>query len=166
MSVAPALRGAVLSLDKDQPVREIRTMDDLVTESYGAVRFPMALLWIFSGLALLLSAVGIFGVMSYTVSRRTQEMAIRMALGARPLGVARLVLREGMGVTLAGIAVGLLGALALSRVMANYIYGVTSTDPLTFIAAPLVLSSVALLASYLPARRAARVDLVVALRYE
>src|SRR5579871_4737642 len=151
MSVAPALRGAVLSLDKDQPVREIRTMDDLVTESYGAVRFPMALLWIFSGLALLLSAVGIFGVMSYTVSRRTQEMAIRMALGASRREVLGLVLREGLGVTLIGVALGLAGALALSRVMANYVYGITSTDPLTFALASVMLIAVALLASYLPA---------------
>ena len=166
MSVVPALRDAVLSLDKEQPVNRIRTMNDIVSETYGTIRFPMTLLWIFSALALLLSAVGIFGVMSYTVSRRTQEMAIRMALGASRREVLRLVLREGLGVTLFGVALGLAGALVLSRVMAGYVYGITSTDPLTFAVASLLLTSVALLASYLPARRAARIDLVTALRYE
>jgi putative ABC transport system permease protein len=166
MSLAPALRDAVLSLDKEQPVRRIQTMNEIVSDTYGAIRFPMTLLWIFAALALVLSAVGIFGVMSYTVSRRTQEMAIRMALGARRHEVLRLVLREGIAVTLVGAALGLAGALALSRVMANYVYGITSTDPLAFVLAPLLLIVVAFLATYLPARRAARVDLLVALRYE
>ena len=166
MSLAPALRDAVLSLDREQPVRRVRTMSEIVSDTYGAIRFPMTLLWIFAALALILSAVGIFGVMSYAVNRRTQEMAIRMALGARYGEVLRLVLWEGMGVTLVGVAIGLAGALALSRVMANYVYGITSTDPLAFTMAPLLLTVVALLASYMPARRAARVDLVVALRYE
>ena len=166
MSVVPAIRDAVLSLDKEQPVNRIRTMNDIVSETYGAIRFPMTLLWIFSALALVLSAVGIFGVMSYAVSRRTQEIAIRMALGASRREVLRLILREGLAVTILGEALGLGGAIILSRVMAGYVYGVTSTDPLTFGAASLLLTGAALLASYVPARRAARVDLVVALRYE
>ena len=166
MSIVPGVRDAVLALDKEQPVNRIRPMSEIVAETYGALRFPMALLWIFSALALALSATGIFGVMSYTVSRRTQEMAIRMALGAGHRDVLRLVLREGLAVTLCGVALGLAGALALSRVIAGYVYGVTSTDPLTFAAASLVLIVVALLASYLPARRAAKVDPIVALRYE
>ena len=166
MSVVPALRDAVLSLDKEQPVNDIRTMNEIVSDTYGAIRFPMTLLWVFSALALTLSAVGIFGVMSYTVSRRTQEMAIRMALGASRREVLRLVLREGLGVTLSGVALGLVGAVVLSRVMAGYVYGIRSTDPLTFAAASLLLIVVALLASYIPARRAARIDTMVALRYE
>ena len=166
MSVVPAIRDAVLSLDKEQPVNEIRTMSEIIAQTYGALRFPMALLWVFSALALVLSAVGIFGVMSYAVSRRTQEIAIRMALGASRREVLRLVLKEGLGVTALGVALGLAGALALSRVMQGYVYGITSTDPLTFTVACLLLTFVAMLASYIPAQRAARVDPMVALRYE
>jgi predicted permease len=166
MSVVGAVRGAVRSLDKEQPVNRIQTMNEIVAETYGAIRFPMTLLWIFSALALLLSAVGIFGVMSYTVSRRTKEMAIRMALGASRRAMLGLVLQEGLLVTLFGVALGLAGALVLSRIMAGYVYGITSTDPLTFAATSMLLTAVALLASYIPARRAAKVDPTVALRYE
>jgi putative ABC transport system permease protein len=166
MTVVGAVRDAVLSLDKEQPVNRIRTLDEIVSETYGAIRFPMTLLWIFSALAVVLSAVGIFGVMSYTVSRRTKEMAIRMALGASHREMLGLVLQEGLLVTLIGVALGLAGALVLSRVMAGYVYGITSTDPPTFAATSLLLTAVALLASYIPARRAAKVDPTVALRYE
>jgi putative ABC transport system permease protein len=166
MSVMPAVRNAVLALDKEQPVHDIRTMSEIVSETYGAIRFPMTLLWIFAALALVLSAVGIFGVMSYSVSRRTQEMAIRMALGASRGEVQRMVLREGLRVTALGVAIGLAAALALSRVMAGYVYGITSTDPVTLVGASLLLTLVALLASYLPARRATRVNPMIALRYE
>jgi putative ABC transport system permease protein len=166
ISVAAAVREAVRSLDKEQPVNRIRTMTEIVSETYGTIRFPMTLLWIFSALALILSAVGIFGVMSYTVSRRTKEMAIRMALGASGREMLGLVLQEGLIVTLSGVALGLAGAVVLSRVMAGYVYGITSTDPLTFAATSLLLTAIALLASYIPARRAARVDPTVALRYE
>jgi len=166
MSVMPAVRNTVLALDKEQPVNDVRTMSEIVSETYGAIRFPMMLLWIFAGLALVLSAVGIFSVMSYSVSRRSQEMAIRMALGARRREVQLMVLREGLRVTALGVAIGLGSALALSRVMAGYVYGITSTDPVTLVGASLLLTLVALLASYLPARRATRVDPMTALRYE
>ena len=166
MTIVSALRDAVLALDREQPVNNVRTMSEIVSQTYGAIRFPMTLLWIFAALALVLSAVGIFGVMSYTVSRRTQEMAIRMALGASRREVLRLVLREGLRVTALGVALGLAGSLALSRVMANYVYGITSTDPVTLAVASLLLMFVALLASYLPARRATRVNPMTALRYE
>jgi putative ABC transport system permease protein len=166
MSVMPAVRNLVLALDKEQPVNDIRTMSEIVSQTYGAIRFPMTLLWIFAALALVLSAVGIFGVMSYSVSRRTQEIAIRMALGASRREVQRMVLGEGLRVTALGVAIGLAGALALSRVMAGYVYGITSTDPVTLVGASLLLLLVALLASYLPARRATRVNPMTALRYE
>jgi putative ABC transport system permease protein len=166
LSVVPAVRAAVLALDSEQPVNNITTLEEMVAETYGSIRFPMTLVWIFASLALVLSAVGIFGVMSYTVSRRTNEMAIRIALGAGRREVLRLVLREGLGVTLFGVALGLIVALALSRVMSGYVYGIKATDPLTFAAAALVLVSVALAASYIPARRATRVDPIVALRHE
>lgn len=166
MSVVPAVRDTVMALDREQPVNNIRTMSEIVSLTYGSLRFPMTLLWIFATLALVLSAVGIFGVMSYTVSRRTQEMAIRMALGASRREVLRLVLREGLGVTAIGVAIGLVAALALSRVMSGYVYGITATDPLTLIGASLLLTLVALFASYLPARRAMKVDPIRALRYE
>ncbi|MGH9583459.1 MAG: FtsX-like permease family protein, partial [Bryobacteraceae bacterium] len=166
MSIVPALRDAVRSIDKEQPINRIRTMDEIVSETYGTIRFPMTLLWIFSALALVLSAVGIFGVMSYTVSQRTRELAIRMALGASRGEILQLILGEGLGVTLLGIALGLAAALGLSRIMAGYLYGITATDPLTFALASLLLAMVALLASYIPARRAAKVDPIVALRHE
>jgi putative ABC transport system permease protein len=166
MSVVPDLRQAVLAVDRQQPINGIRTMDEMVAQTYGRIRFPMTLLWIFSGLALILSAVGIFGVMSYTVTRRTRELAVRMALGASRQNVLSLVLREGLWVTLFGVGVGLLAALAFSRVMTQYLYGIRSTDPLTLGSACVLLILVAVLAAYIPARRAAKVDPLVALRYE
>ena len=164
--VMPAVRAAVAALDKDEPLNDIRTMDQIISQNYGAIRFPMTLLWIFAALALVLSAVGIFGVMSYTVSRRRQEMAIRIALGASRRDVLGLVLREAVRVTALGVVLGLVIAVALSRVMAGYIYGITATDPLTLVGASMLLASVALLASYLPARRATTIDTIATLRYE
>jgi putative ABC transport system permease protein len=166
MTVVPSIRDAVLALDKEQPLNNIRLLTEMVAQTYGTLRFPMMLVWIFAALALVLSAIGIFGVMSYAVSRRTQELAIRMALGADRRTVLRLVLREGLGVTLIGVSIGLAAALGLSRVMAGYVYGIKSTDPLTYAAAALLLMLVALAACYLPARRAMHVEPIQALRIE
>ena len=158
LSVVPAIREAVLALDKEQPVRDVMLLSDLVAQLYGTLRLPMMLVWIFAALALLLSAVGIFGVMSYTVSRRTQELAIRMALGADRTAVMQLILREGLVVALSGVVIGLAISLGLSRVMAGYLYGIRSIDPLTYTIAPLLLLAIALLACYVPARRAIRIQ--------
>ena len=166
MTVVPSIREEVLSLDKEQPLTEVRLLSEMVAETYGTLRFPMMLVWIFAALALVLSAIGIFGVMSYTVGRRTQELAIRMALGADRSTMLRLVLREGLRLTLAGVAIGLAAALALSRVMAGYVYGIKSTDPLAFAAAALLMMLAALAACYIPARRAIGVDPMRALRTE
>jgi predicted permease len=166
MSVIPSVRDAVLALDSEQPVRDVRLLADVVEQTYGTLRFPMLLVWIFASLALVLSAVGIFGVMSYTVSRRTQELAIRIALGADRPRILRLILREGMALTLAGVALGLTTSLALSHIMAGYVYGIRSTDPLTYAVAALLLLVTAFLACYLPARRAMRIAPTRALRVE
>ena len=166
MTVVPSIREAVLAIDKEQPVHDVMLLTDQIAQSYGTLRFPMTLVWIFATLALVLSAVGIFGVMSYTVSRRSHELAIRMALGADRVMVLRQILREGLGVTLIGVVIGLAVALCLSRIMASYVYGIKATDPLTYAAATLVLVLTALAACYLPARRAASVDPMRALRNE
>jgi len=166
MTVVPSIREEVMSLDKEQPLTEVRLLSEMVAQTYGTLRFPMMLVWVFAALALVLSSIGIFGVMSYTVSRRTQELAIRMALGADRSTMLRLVLREGLRLTLVGVGIGLVAALALSRVMAGYVYGIKSTDPLTFAAAALLLMAAALAACYIPARRAMRVDPMRALRTE
>jgi hypothetical protein len=166
LKLMPTIRNAVSALDPEQPINRVATLDQLVADQYGAIRFPMVLVWIFAALALALSAIGIFGVMSYTVSRRTQEMAIRMALGANAHQVRLLILREGLGVTFLGVAIGLMAALAMSRLMSDYVYGIKPADPVTFAAATVILIAVALLASYAPARRATRVDPIAALRHE
>ena len=166
MSVVPSIREVVRTLDSEQPINEVRLLSEEVAQTYGTLRFPMVLVWIFAALALLLSAVGIFGVMSYTVSRRTHELAIRMALGADRTMVLRQVLREGLGVTLFGVAIGLVAALGLSQVMAGYVYGIKATDPITYATATLVLVLTAIMACYVPARRAACVNPMQALRNE
>jgi len=165
-SLAPAIRGAIHSLDKNIPLSEIQTMDHVVAEATGQSRFYLILLGAFGTVALVLAGVGIYGVMSYSVSRRTQEIGIRMALGAQGRDVLRLVVFQGIIQALVGVAVGLAGALVLSRLMAGLLYGTRPNDPATFAAVVLVLSGVAVAASYVPARRATKVDPIVALRYE
>lgn len=166
MTVVPSIREAVLAIDHEQPINDVMLLTDQIAQYYGTLRFPMTLVWIFAALAVVLSAVGIFGVMSYTVSRRTHELAIRMALGADRVVVLRQILREGLGITLIGVAIGLTAALAFSRIMADYVYGIKATDPLTYAAATFVLVLTALAACYIPARRAASVDPMRALRME
>jgi predicted permease len=163
--VQPVTR-AVYSVDKEQAVTGVRTMEQVLAESLSGRRFNMTLLITFAALALLLAAVGVYGVMSYTVMLRRRELGIRMALGARAGDVLRLVLGQGLALTLVGVAVGLAGAYGLTRLMASLLYGVTATDFLTFGSVSGVIVVVGLLASFLPARRATKVDPLVALRSE
>ena len=160
---ATTVRREVQALDKDQPVYNVRTMDDVVANSLGTRRVSMQLFAVFAGAALLLAAVGIYGVLAYSVTQRTQEIGIRMALGAQKSDVLGLVIRQGMTLTVIGVVVGLVGAFALTRLIASLLFGVEATDPLTFVAIPLLLLFVALIACYLPARRAARLDPKIAL---
>jgi putative ABC transport system permease protein len=141
-------------------------MAHLVWDSVSRPRFNMLLLSSFAALALALAAVGIYGVISYTVAQRTHEVGIRIALGAKPLDVMRLVIRQGMKPVIIGMAIGLFAAFLASRVLESLLYEVSATDPVTYVAIAAILSSVALVACYLPARRASRVDPVVALRHE
>jgi putative ABC transport system permease protein len=165
-SLVPAVREAVRSVDRAQPVADVRTMEQIVTEAAAQPRFNSLLLGLFASMALLLAAAGIYGVMSYSVTQRTHEIGIRIALGAQDGDVLRFVVGQGMAMALAGVGLGLACALALTRVMSSLLYGVSATDPATFAAVALLLTAVALLASYLPARRATKVDPMVALRYE
>jgi putative ABC transport system permease protein len=165
-SLAAAVRSEVKAIDNDQPVYRVRTMEQLLSRSVAAERFSMLLLAIFALVALVLAAVGIYGVIAYSVSQRTREIGIRMAMGAEARDVLGLVVRQGLRLAAAGVAIGIGGALALTRVMAGLLYGVSTTDFETFVAVPLLLTMVAALASYIPARRATKVDPMVALRYE
>ena len=165
-AIVPALRQAVLTIDQNQPISNISTMEKIVSDSIAQPRLNMLLMGLFGALALILATVGIYGLLSYAVTQRTQEMGIRMALGAQVADVLKLVLRQGMTLALIGEAIGLLGAFALTRVMQRLLFGVTPTDVTIFMAVVGVLTTTALLACYLPARRAAKVDPLVALRYE
>jgi putative ABC transport system permease protein len=164
--MAPAVRREIAAIDADQPVSDVRTMTQVMADTVSRARFNTLLLGIFAGLATLLAAVGIFGVMNYSVQLRTREIGLRMALGAQPGRMLMLVLRQGLVLTLIGIGVGLVGALALSRVMSGLLYGVTASDPATFAVIVVVLAVVSLVACYIPARRATRVDPLIALKYE
>jgi len=161
-----ALRGQIREVDPDLPVVDLMTMEEVVSQSVWQNRLYAILFSAFAVIALLLAAVGIYGVMSYSVTQRTQEIGIRMALGAQLKDVLQLIVKGGLVLSLIGVAIGVAGALALTRLLRSLLFGVTPTDAVTFIAVSLVLLFVALLACYVPARRATKVDPLVALRYE
>ena len=164
LRLANAVRGAVWRVDRDQPVWRVRSMDQVLRESLSAPKLTMGLITGFAVLAMLLAAVGVYGVMSFLVARRTQEVGIRMALGAKRAQVLGMVMRQGMATILVALAIGVVAALAATRLLAAQLFGVSATDPLTFVVVPLVLAAVAALACFVPARRASRVDPMVALR--
>jgi putative ABC transport system permease protein len=166
MALAPSLRRAVASVDQDEPVARIETMDEVVENLVAPTRFKLVLLGSFAVLALVLGAVGLYGVISYGVTERTHEIGVRMALGAERNDVLKLVIRQGFRLTVIGVVLGVAGGLALTRYLASLLYGVKPTDPLTFCAVAAVLVAVALCATFIPARRAARVDPMTALRHE
>ncbi|HEU0176013.1 MAG TPA: ABC transporter permease [Blastocatellia bacterium] len=166
LKLAPAVRQQVWAINANVPVVDVMTMERRVAESVAPRRFQMLLFGAFAALALALAAVGVYGVISHSVSRRTHEIGVRMALGARPRNVLLMVIRQGMSFALAGVAIGLAASVALTRVMAGLLFNVEATDPATFACVSLLLVGVAFLAAYLPARRATKVDPMVALRYE
>jgi predicted permease len=163
---ADAVRGEIAAIDKNQPVTSIRTLDETVARSVTPQRFNALLLGIFACLAVLLAMIGVYGVMSFAVTGRTREIGIRMALGARGADVVRMIVGQGMLLVVLGVVIGLAASFALTRLIANLLYGTSATDPVVFIAIPALLSLVALVACYIPARRATKIDPMIALRYE
>jgi putative ABC transport system permease protein len=165
LALVAAVRAAIQAVDKDQPIYLVKTMDEWVAESVAQKRFSTLLLGLFAAVAMILAAVGLYSVMSYAVSQRTHEIGVRLALGAQRRDVIKLVVRQGLALTLIGVALGVAAALALTRVLQNLLYGVSATDLATFAAVVLLLAFVALLACWIPARRATKVDPLVALRH-
>jgi putative ABC transport system permease protein len=163
---AKTVREAVAAVDPEQSVFLSATLEDWISDSLAERRFGLLLLVLFGALALALACLGVFGVVSHAVAKRTQEIGVRMALGAQPRDVLRLVMTQGMRPALLGVAIGMFGAVGLTRLMRGLLFGVTTTDPLTFVFVTALLSCAALLACYLPARWATRVDPLIALRYE
>jgi len=164
--LARTLRSEVLTIDKNQPVFDVKTLDQRVVQTIAASRSLMLLFSGFAALALVLASVGIYGIVSYSVSQRTREIGIRMALGARGVDVLRMVVRNGMTLVVAGVAIGVAGALALTRFLTTMLFGVTPTDTSTFVVVSVVLATVALVACLIPARRATKVNPLEALRHE
>jgi putative ABC transport system permease protein len=166
LATIPEIRNALAQVDPDLPLAELKTMEQVLSDSVTDWRFRTILLALFGGVAVFIAAIGVYGVISYSVAQRTHEIGIRIALGGRREDVLKLVVGQGFKLTLIGVGVGIAGALALTRFLSSLLYGVTPTDTLTFIIVSLVLTWVAILASYIPARRATKVDPMVALRYE
>jgi predicted permease len=165
-SLAAAVRAEIRKEDKDLPISKVQTMEQLLSDSVSPRRFSGMLLGLFAALALILAIVGIYGVISHSVSQRTHELGLRMALGAKQSDILQLVLKQGLRLILTGLTVGLLAAFAMSRFLSSLLLGVSPTDLPTFVGVSLLLTGVALLACYIPARRATKVDPMVALRYE
>jgi putative ABC transport system permease protein len=165
-AIVPAVRQQLLAVDKDQPVTEIKTMEQFLAESVSTRHLNMVVLSFFAAFALILSTIGVYGVISYSVAERTHDIGIRMALGARPADVLRLVVGEGLRLALVGVGIGLVAFFFLARWLEAELFGVKATDPLTLLSVVLLLTGVALLACYVPARRATKVDPIAALRYE
>jgi ABC-type antimicrobial peptide transport system permease subunit len=164
LGIAPLVRREIRALEPAAAVEDVVPLGTLVAEATSSARLNLALMAVFGGLALVLACVGLYGVVSYPVSRRTRELGVRLALGASPAGVRRLVLAEGARLVIASLAAGLLGALALARLLRALLVGIASWDPPTYIGATAILAAVALCACWVPARRAARMDPVAALR--
>jgi ABC-type antimicrobial peptide transport system permease subunit len=165
-SLMPQIRAEVTALDPNVPVADLATLESWVTEAMAQTRFLLALSTTFAGLALILAALGLYGVISFSARQRTREIGVRVALGATDRDVLRLILGHGIVVAAVGIVIGLAASVALTRVVTSYLVGVSATDPVTFAGVPVVLLGVAALASYLPARRATSIDPVSALREE
>ena len=165
-AIAPAIQREIRALDPNQPLSDVRTMNQVMSEWVARSRFNTLLLGLFAGLATLLSAVGIFGVMNYSVALRTRELGLRLAVGAQPRQVLLLVLKQGLVLTIVGVGLGLLAAFGLTRLLSGLLFGVAAVDVMTFASISLLLLIVSLLACYLPARRAMRIDPLRALRYE
>jgi putative ABC transport system permease protein len=165
-ALAPALRREVQAADPGVTITQVETMQQAFSRAVARPRFDTLLLAVFAGIAVLLAAVGIYGIIAYSVAQRTHEIGVRMALGAAQGSVLRMVIRQGAGLAAMGVAVGLAGAFALTRLLSTLLFGVSATDPLTFVAAALGLLLVAVAASLVPARRATRISPVDALRYE
>ena len=164
--MAKAVENGLRQASGGLPVARVRTMDEILVQSTARSDFNMLLLTVFAGSALLLAAIGIYGLMAYSVQQRTQEIGIRLALGADSHRVRNMVIGQGMRLALVGVAIGVASAFGLTRILASFLFGVTARDPTVFVSVPLILTVIALVAVWLPARRAARVDPAVALRYE
>jgi ABC-type antimicrobial peptide transport system permease subunit len=166
LTLVSAVRHEFLAVDNELPVAEVRTMEQVIAKAIARQSFQMLLLVVFASIALLLAAMGIYGVMSYAVEQRTHEIGIRLSLGAGAGDMLRLIVGQGMRLVAIGVILGLAAAYGFTRLLANLLFGVKATDPLTYAIVAVVLTSVALLATYIPARRATKVDPVIALRYE